>query len=166
MALCEIQWRLTPFSVRSTNPGIAPAIFEPVLFLDLLSAAQIEETVRNLREIAPTFYFNVPKGYEALVPWLRRDRQLRESFFSRVRFFQYAGASIAPQQRGNGVERIEQKVRMQLRLERVQTRFGQLCLQSHGPLLAFPGPAMETNGLHDPHQTGIDEQVQQIERIG
>jgi hypothetical protein len=43
LALCEIQWRLTPFSVRSTNPGIAPAIFEPVLFLDLLSAAQIEE---------------------------------------------------------------------------------------------------------------------------
>jgi feruloyl-CoA synthase len=59
-------------------------------------AGQIEETVRNLREIAPTFYFNVPKGYEALVPWLRRDRQLRESFFSRVRFFQYAGASVAP----------------------------------------------------------------------
>jgi hypothetical protein len=45
---------------------------------------RIDETVRNLREVAPLFYFSVPKGYEALVPWLRRDRALRESFFSRV----------------------------------------------------------------------------------
>jgi feruloyl-CoA synthase len=56
---------------------------------------QIEETVRNLREVAPLFYSNVPKGYEELVPWLRRDRALRENFFSRVRALQYAGASIA-----------------------------------------------------------------------
>ena len=34
----------------------------------------IEETVRNLREIAPTWYFNVPKGYEALLPYLPRRR--------------------------------------------------------------------------------------------
>jgi feruloyl-CoA synthase len=56
---------------------------------------QIEETVRNLREVAPLFYSNVPKGYEELIPWLRRDRVLRENFFSRVRVLQYAGASIA-----------------------------------------------------------------------
>jgi feruloyl-CoA synthase len=56
---------------------------------------QIEATVRNLREIAPHFYSNVPKGYEELVPWLRRDRALRGNFFSRVRVLQYSGASIA-----------------------------------------------------------------------
>jgi feruloyl-CoA synthase len=56
---------------------------------------QIEETVRNLRDIAPLFYSNVPKGYEELVPWLRRDHALRENFFSRVRVLQYSGASIA-----------------------------------------------------------------------
>jgi feruloyl-CoA synthase len=56
---------------------------------------QIEETVRNLREVALHFYSNVPKGYEELVPWLCRDRALRENFFSRVRVLQYAGASIA-----------------------------------------------------------------------
>jgi feruloyl-CoA synthase len=56
---------------------------------------QIEETVRNLREVAPLFYSNVPKGYEELVPWLRHDRVLRENFFSRVRVLQYSGASIA-----------------------------------------------------------------------
>src|SRR6266403_1429523 len=57
--------------------------------------SQIEETVRNLREVAPLFYSNVPKGYEELVPWLRRDRALRRNFFSRVRVLQYSGASIA-----------------------------------------------------------------------
>jgi feruloyl-CoA synthase len=55
----------------------------------------IERTVRNLREIAPTFYSNVPKGYEELVPWLRRDRALRQNFFSRLQILQYSGASIA-----------------------------------------------------------------------
>jgi enoyl-CoA hydratase/carnithine racemase/acyl-CoA synthetase (AMP-forming)/AMP-acid ligase II len=56
---------------------------------------QIEATVRNLREVAPLFYSNVPRGYEELVPWLRRHRALRENFFSRVRVLQYSGASIA-----------------------------------------------------------------------
>jgi feruloyl-CoA synthase len=56
---------------------------------------QIEETVRNLREVAPLLYSSVPKGYEELVPWLRRDRALRKNFFSRVRVLQYSGASLS-----------------------------------------------------------------------
>jgi feruloyl-CoA synthase len=55
----------------------------------------IEETVRNLREISPTVYFNVPKGYEDLVPALRADRPLRESFFRRLRLLFYAGAGLS-----------------------------------------------------------------------
>jgi feruloyl-CoA synthase len=55
----------------------------------------IQETVRNLREIATTAYFNVPKGYEDLLPALRADRQLRETFFSRVRLLFYAGAGLS-----------------------------------------------------------------------
>ena len=38
----------------------------------------IEETVRNLQEISPTVYFNVPKGYESLLPYLRDDAALAE----------------------------------------------------------------------------------------
>ena len=34
----------------------------------------IEATVRNLRDIAPTIYFNVPKGFEMLLPYLRERR--------------------------------------------------------------------------------------------
>jgi feruloyl-CoA synthase len=55
----------------------------------------IEETVRNLREIAPTWYFTVPKGYEALLPYLRNDADLRRNFFSRLKLFWFAGAGIA-----------------------------------------------------------------------
>ena len=55
----------------------------------------IEATVRNLREIAPTWYFNVPKGYEALLPYLREDEKLRRNFFSRLQVLWFAGAAIA-----------------------------------------------------------------------
>ena len=55
----------------------------------------IEATVRNLREVAPTWYFNVPKGFEALLPYLRADATLRRIFFSRLRVLWFAGAGIA-----------------------------------------------------------------------
>src|SRR5688500_18921955 len=55
----------------------------------------IETTVQNLREIAPTWYFNVPKGYEALLPYLRSDAELRKNFFSRLKVLWFAGAAIA-----------------------------------------------------------------------
>jgi feruloyl-CoA synthase len=55
----------------------------------------IEETVRNLREVAPTWYFTVPKGYEALLPHLKADAGLRRTFFSRVKVLWFAGAGIS-----------------------------------------------------------------------
>jgi feruloyl-CoA synthase len=55
----------------------------------------IEETVRNLREVAPTWYFTVPKGYEALLPYLRTDAALRRNFFSRVKVLWFAGAALS-----------------------------------------------------------------------
>ncbi|HTS55434.1 MAG TPA: feruloyl-CoA synthase [Burkholderiales bacterium] len=54
-----------------------------------------ERTVRNLREIAPTVYFNVPRGFEELVPYLRREPALRERFFSRLGMLFYAGAGLS-----------------------------------------------------------------------
>ncbi len=55
----------------------------------------IEATVRNLRDIAPTIYLNVPKGFEMLLPFMRGDAVLRERFFSRLKVMFYAGASLA-----------------------------------------------------------------------
>jgi feruloyl-CoA synthase len=55
----------------------------------------IEATVRNLRDIGPTIYFNVPKGFEMLLPHLNSDAALREKFFSRLKVMFYAGASLS-----------------------------------------------------------------------
>jgi feruloyl-CoA synthase len=56
----------------------------------------IEETVRNLREISPTVYFNVPKGYESLLPYLRDDQALRKKFFARLHAMFFSGAALSP----------------------------------------------------------------------
>jgi feruloyl-CoA synthase len=55
----------------------------------------IAATVANLREIAPTIYFNVPKGFEALLPYLQTDAALRRQFFSRLNMLFYAGAGLS-----------------------------------------------------------------------
>ncbi|MCS6810565.1 MAG: feruloyl-CoA synthase [Tepidimonas sp.] len=57
--------------------------------------ALIGETLRNLREIAPTLYFNVPVGFEAIAQAMHSDAALRRNLLSRVRMFFYAGASLA-----------------------------------------------------------------------
>ncbi|WP_436215680.1 feruloyl-CoA synthase [Bradyrhizobium sp. LjRoot220] len=56
----------------------------------------IEQTVRNLREISPTVYFNVPKGYESLLPYLREDSALRAKFFGRLHAMFFSGAALSP----------------------------------------------------------------------
>jgi feruloyl-CoA synthase len=55
----------------------------------------IETTVKNLREVACTWYFTVPKGYEALLPYFRADAELRKVFFSRLKVLWFAGAALS-----------------------------------------------------------------------
>jgi feruloyl-CoA synthase len=57
--------------------------------------ALVGETLRNLREIAPTVYFNVPKGFEEIANALEIDAVLRERFFSRVKMMFFAGAGLS-----------------------------------------------------------------------
>jgi feruloyl-CoA synthase len=57
--------------------------------------AGIEKTVRNLRDVSPNWYFNVPKGFEALIPFLKQDAALRESLFRNLKMLWYAGAGMA-----------------------------------------------------------------------
>jgi feruloyl-CoA synthase len=54
----------------------------------------IDATARNLRDVAPTIYFNVPKGFEMLLPYLTAEQALREKFFSRLKVLFYAGAAL------------------------------------------------------------------------
>jgi feruloyl-CoA synthase len=57
--------------------------------------ALMHETLRNLREIAPTVYFNVPTGFEAIAHAMKTDDLLRKTLLSRVQMFFYAGAALA-----------------------------------------------------------------------
>ena len=52
-------------------------------------------TLRNLAEIAPTMYFNIPKGFEMLTDALETDAALSANFFSRVKLFLCAGAGLS-----------------------------------------------------------------------
>ena len=61
------------------------------------TAAAFETTVRNLREIATTAYFNVPRGYDLLVPRLRADPEFCRHFVSRLKMVFCAAASLRQQ---------------------------------------------------------------------
>jgi feruloyl-CoA synthase len=56
---------------------------------------RIDRTIRNLIEVRPTFYSNVPKGYEFLVGAFEHNKELRAGFFERLKLLQYAGANMS-----------------------------------------------------------------------
>ena len=65
----------------------------------------IAQTIENLHDIAPTMYCNVPKGFEELIPFLKENKPLREHFFSQLKLFFYAGASM-PQHVWDNLEQL------------------------------------------------------------
>jgi feruloyl-CoA synthase len=69
----------------------------------------VETTVKNLSEVAPTLYFNVPRGYDLLLPFLERDAALRQKFFSELDVLFYAAAAL-PQ---NLWDRLKQVAKME-----------------------------------------------------
>jgi len=78
------------FSIVLHNGGtlyIDPGKPTPALF---------SESLKLLRRISPTIYFNVPKGFELLIPHLEADPTFCESFFRRIKFLWYAAASMQP----------------------------------------------------------------------
>jgi feruloyl-CoA synthase len=56
----------------------------------------IAKTVANLREVSPTVYFNVPRGYDMLLPHLEKDEALRATFFRHLDMLFYAAAALPP----------------------------------------------------------------------
>ncbi|HEV7477202.1 MAG TPA: feruloyl-CoA synthase [Burkholderiales bacterium] len=54
----------------------------------------IETTARNLAEVAPTMYFNVPRGFDLLLPFLEKDAALRQNFFRDLDMLFYAAAAL------------------------------------------------------------------------
>ena len=56
---------------------------------------KFDETLRNLREVPCTWYFNVPVGWDRLALELEADQELAKTFFSRLGMMFYAGAGMA-----------------------------------------------------------------------
>lgn len=57
--------------------------------------AEFAKSLRNLRDVSPTIYFNVPRGYEELAKVLDEDIELRRTFFKRLKMMWYAGAALS-----------------------------------------------------------------------
>ena len=70
----------------------------------------IEKTVRNLREVKPNFYFNVPRGFDMLLPFLENDESFARDFFERLQGVFYAGAAL-PQSSWERLEAVARRVR-------------------------------------------------------
>jgi feruloyl-CoA synthase len=64
-----------------------------------------EHTIKNLHDISPTLYFNVPRGYDMLVTALRADEKLRQSFFKNLQAIFYAAAAL-PQNLWEALEQL------------------------------------------------------------
>ncbi|MBV9892252.1 MAG: feruloyl-CoA synthase [Rhizobacter sp.] len=112
--------------------------------------AMIGETLRNLREIAPTIYFNVPKGFEEIANALEVDAQLRRTFFSRVRMCFFSGAGLA-QPVWDKLDRLAEqecgeRIRMLTGLGMTETAPFAICANAHevkSGHIGLPAPGVE-----------------------
>jgi len=66
-------------------------------------------TIENLRERNPTVYFNVPKGFEELLHYFRKDHALARRFFGNLKMLFYAGAGM-PQHVWDGWESLSTEI--------------------------------------------------------
>jgi feruloyl-CoA synthase len=101
----------------------------------------IEETLRNLREISPTVYFNVPKGFEMLAARLRDEPDLRRNFYRRLRACFFAGASLAQ----HTWDRLDEAAERELGA-RIPVLSG-LGATETGPSVTFTTPQMGRAGI-------------------
>jgi feruloyl-CoA synthase len=114
-------------------------------------AGKFEETLRNLREISPTAYFNVPKGWEELAIALETDEPLRRHFFARVKLYFFGGAGLS-QAAWNRLERVTEQhcgERIRIMAGLGMTETSPSCLFTTGPVMragyiGLPAPGCET----------------------
>jgi feruloyl-CoA synthase len=113
-------------------------------------AGKFEETLRNLREISPTAYFNVPKGWEELAIALETDAPLRRNFFARVKLYFFGGAGLS-QAAWNRLERVTEQYcgeRIRIMSGLGMTETSPSCLFTTGPItragyIGLPAPGCE-----------------------
>jgi feruloyl-CoA synthase len=126
----------------------------------------IAETLRNLREIAPTIYFNVPKGFEEIANALEVDGQLRQTLFSRVRMFFFSGAGLA-QPVWDKLDRVAElecgeRIRMLTGLGMTETSPFAICANAHdvkSAHIGLPAPGVEMKLVPDGAGPGAKHEV-------
>jgi feruloyl-CoA synthase len=110
-------------------------------------AAEFERTLRNLRELSPTMYLNVPKGFELLAPVLANDRDLCKRFFADLDAMFYAGATL-PQHLWDALTEIARRERphdppsMISSWGLTETAPGSLALNRHDAEIGNIGPPL------------------------
>lgn len=108
------------------------------------------QTLRNLKEVSPTAYLTVPKGWEELVNALEQDAELRERFFARMKLFFFAAAGLS-QSVWDRLDRVSEqhcgeRIRMMAGLG--MTEAAPSCTFTTGPLsmagyIGLPAPGCE-----------------------
>lgn len=112
---------------------------------------KFDETIRNLKEISPSKYFNVPIGWEMLANALEEDERLRNNFFKNVDLFFFAGASLSQDllERLGAIsyKHCGEKIRVMAGLGMTET--SPSCTFTTGPsnttanFIGFPAPGVE-----------------------
>ena len=110
----------------------------------------IAETVRSLRSVSPTIFYNVPAGFGALLPYLEDDDALAESFFRRLQVIFYAAASL-PQELWERLEAVSTRVlgqRVVMQSAWGATETAPMATIAHWPLeragnIGVPAPGVE-----------------------
>ncbi|HET9207876.1 MAG TPA: AMP-binding protein, partial [Burkholderiaceae bacterium] len=124
--------------------------------------AGIAETLRNLREISPTVYFNVPKGFEEIARAMNSDAQLRRSLFARCKAFMFAGAGLSQavweQLDAHGAATIGERLRIITGLGMTET--APSCTFAVGPdtrsgQIGLPAPGVEVKLVPEGDKTEI-----------
>jgi feruloyl-CoA synthase len=54
----------------------------------------LEKTIKNIKEVQPTIYFSVPRGYTALCAKMKVDEELKQAFFKNLKFIFTAAAAL------------------------------------------------------------------------
>lgn len=113
-------------------------------------AGKFDETIKNLKEISPTVYLNVPKGWEELTEALEKDQDLRNTFFAQVKILFFAGAALS-EAGWNRLDRIAQQhcgERIRIMCGLGMTETAPSCTFSTGPhvkagFIGYPAPGCE-----------------------
>ena len=114
------------------------------------TAAHFAATVRNLREVPCTAHFTVPRFYEMLMPHLRSDAVLRETFFKDLQLLFYAAAGLGQrfwdELRDVSIEACGEELLIMTGLGATETAPFAICTGPDGAfagMIGLPVPGME-----------------------